>query len=1315
MGDYYIELVFDAVDRIDIGRGCYILYNNHRFEIMNNVIPDDTNQGGLRYTLRFESQQSQMKRCNVFWREGDNLEVSFALTSDISTFGQLIIDNVNAFLGGSTFSLGSVPSGAEMKTISFAGDSCWDAVATIAETFGVEWWTEEDGDNVRLCFGKLEVGESVEFKKGDIVSSIPSKKGDDANYGTRFYVFGSTKNLPEDYGSTVEGGITNNIVEKRLHLPNGMQYIDAWPNLAPEDIVEKTVFFEDVMPTNVETITEVYSGNAEVIPGTSHKVYDVVCANSPFTLDDVIEGETIQANFTSGSLNGQTFDLELTQTSGVFNKTFRIVPKILDKDSLTILPQGEMIPRAGDTFILLNVNLPKGRIDEAEQRLLEVGREYVKKNSSDTEIYDCPTNAVYCHKNDCNYVLGQRVTLVGDMFGNGRQSRIQGYEKKLYDEYQATYTVGDNSAYSRLASLEKSIRQANYSDRVGLEANIIRSKNDSTIPSDFNVYSALTSEEMFLSKRRGGIVKGHTNFEKGISMYGIPIVYDEETKTWVFEGNLVATRGIAAFSSLSTPVASIFEALPIDGTTIKRNPITNELYVDTNVVGGSGGGSLDEEQIEEYLKPYAKTADVASTYATKSSVNAISTQLNDFLSGSDTDAIINKWSELETFLAGLAETDNLATILSGKANKATTLAGYGITDAYTKSHIDSNFVTIGTKQQITGEKDFVGGFKVNGGLVEYNATLKAWVLNGDLLVTGGMAAFSNISGFNPSTITDAVLIDDRTIKRNSVGALYVASGSDDGGIDEAYLAEYLTANSYAKKSDINSALTDYATQSWVTGRGYITSSALEPYALKTAIPTSLKNPNALSWSGYSSGSYDGSTAQSITIPNNTNQLNNGAGFITSITSSMVTNALGYTPLSTGGGTITGAGANPLTINRTTLDAVGLLLRANNIIKGEFGWASASGTYIYNAPSGGLLGIKDDGTPYFKGNTLLHSGNYSDYALPKDSTAVAATTLKTSTGYMYARAFNVDKIVDIGADATFQGYSTYIDGMYIRFRYGSANATAMQIGTDGNVSIGGTTATEKLHVYGVAKATLLKSAQGYTLTSSAATYCGLIPNNIITGSGNATDFWLYNTTDIKYQAANHYFVGGNVAIGGTTASEKLHVNGKGLFADATNPWVALQRDGVNWYLQVVSTGLKLGRTSALGVLIDDSGNMVAPGGVTATNSSDERLKQNIRKFNASKVLMSLGGVYEYEYIDREVQKNPIYEGTHYGLIYQHVKGTKLDVMCHEREDGMGALNYIHPKFISLIAGATMDNITEVETLKREIRHLKQKVKQLENRA
>ena len=42
------------------------------------------------------------------------------------------------------------------------------------------------------------------------------------------------------------------------------------------------------------------------------------------------------------------------------------------------------------------------------------------------------------------------------------------------------------------------------------------------------------------------------------------------------------------------------------------------------------------------------------------------------------------------------------------------------------------------------------------------------------------------------------------------------------GLDEEELAQYLTANNYAKKTDITAALAGYATQDWVTQQGYAT-------------------------------------------------------------------------------------------------------------------------------------------------------------------------------------------------------------------------------------------------------------------------------------------------------------------------------------------------------------------------------------------------------------------------------------------------------------------------------------------------------------
>ena len=56
----------------------------------------------------------------------------------------------------------------------------------------------------------------------------------------------------------------------------------------------------------------------------------------------------------------------------------------------------------------------------------------------------------------------------------------------------------------------------------------------------------------------------------------------------------------------------------------------------------------------------------------------------------------------------------------------------------------------------------------------------------------------------------------------------MASG---GGLDESQLADYLTTNNYAKKSDIPS-LSGYATQAWVTGKGYLTSSSLHTLTIQ---------------------------------------------------------------------------------------------------------------------------------------------------------------------------------------------------------------------------------------------------------------------------------------------------------------------------------------------------------------------------------------------------------------------------------------------------------------------------------------------------
>ncbi|WP_444117882.1 hypothetical protein [Alistipes putredinis] len=542
MGDYYIELPFSLLTPLDFPLGSYITYKGRKFEIMSEVYPDfDNKTGGYKYTLQFQAQQNHMKNFICFWLGGDNPEAVFHNTTDLASFGALIVANMNKALGGNNWQMGSVnvEHPETNKLVSFNGDTCWDALSSIAETFDVEWWTEENGSIVTLHFGKLNFGTPETFKRGEVVKSIPAKKGDDSEYGTRFYVFGSTRNLTKEYGQSEQGGVTNHVSEVRLRLPDGQQYIDARPGLTKNEIKEVVVFFDDIYPKNTETVTSVETIDRTIIEGQTDKAYVMVCNDTPFLPSDVIEGETLGAHFTSGDLIGWDFELALIDDNGAnidpatwkpedgFNKKFEIIAQVeTSGESQQIIPNENMRPRGKDddrgpdTFVLTGVKLPQQRIDEAEQELLEVGTSYAAKHSSDTTVYDCETNPVYCTHNEKNYEAGQAVRLMGPQFGiDGRLSRIQGYEKKLYNEYIATYTIGDNTPYSRLGSIESDVKASLYSQRIGIAENgaaiYLITRYDNTFPTDTNAYSARRAIWEFANKQAPDTFKGRMTFNAG--------------------------------------------------------------------------------------------------------------------------------------------------------------------------------------------------------------------------------------------------------------------------------------------------------------------------------------------------------------------------------------------------------------------------------------------------------------------------------------------------------------------------------------------------------------------------------------------------------------------------------------------------------------------------------------------------------------------------------------------------------------------------------------------------------------------------------
>lgn len=538
MGDNYVSLPFSHDTYIDFAPGSYIIYNGLKFEIIDvdkNRPTRNATTGGWDYTLQFDDQERHMTRAIVFWLSQKPREAVFHDTTDLQSFGNLIVENMNAFVPAKNWRMRDLSDELKegTKLVSFNGDTCWNAVNTISETFDVEWWTEQSEGYIYLCFGKLEIGTEEDFVEGDVITSIPSRRGDDSNYGTRFYVFGSTRNLTEDYGQADQGGTTNHVSEIRLRLPGGQEYIDARPDMVWNDVVEKFVVFEDIYPKNTDTVTSVEKVKRQTDSGTEYEARVIYAKDTPFLPTDLIPGETLQAVITSGALSGRTFDIQLgaafddpdtwNPETNPFDRKFEIVADVeTTGEQEIIIPNDNLDIEPGDTFVLTGIKLPGARIGEAEQELLEAGTTWAQKNSKDTSVYDCPTNPVYCQLNDKSYELGQKVRLVNEaQFGSsGRSSRIQGYEKSLDNEYQATYTVGDNTAYSRLGEIEKDIQEAAYAERIGVTNGVgiylIRAKYDQTQPTDYNTYSAAAADEKFLSRKKNDTAEGIITFAKGI-------------------------------------------------------------------------------------------------------------------------------------------------------------------------------------------------------------------------------------------------------------------------------------------------------------------------------------------------------------------------------------------------------------------------------------------------------------------------------------------------------------------------------------------------------------------------------------------------------------------------------------------------------------------------------------------------------------------------------------------------------------------------------------------------------------------------------
>lgn len=529
MKEDYIMLKFSLENPIYFKLGSYVECNFGLFEVCDLQKPAfNTNTAGYDYELRLDAYYWKWKnKIFKYTPETTGQEASWNLTAPLDVQAGIVLRNLKAL--GYTYKgqdfVFSIDSTVENKSqlMSYDNINILDACFEMAKKWDCECWVTE---NI-IHFGRCESGDAVDFEIGKNVQEM-SQSESRSTYATRIYAFGSTKNIPSDYRPVDETVVVNGVVQKRLMLPEGTPYIDAYPDMTTEEAVEQVVIFDEVYPRRTGIMSDVttieVTDKVENEDGTTTEekwnAYRFRDTGVNFSEKYILPGQELRIRFASGLLNGLEFAVKFNPEGkpeiledGGWNPEAQLWEIVRNEDYGRPLPGDVLFPQDGDEYVLSGWDSTKitelGLVGAAEQELKEKTEKYAAKSKIDPSTYGCTmmSNDAYREDGIHNlYSIGQKVNLINKAyFENGRQSRVIGFEFNLdYSFDSPVYTVGETTAYSRIGELEEKVESLTlkgqtYTGGGGSGVYVIGS-HDSTPATDHNVYSALRSLIMFMRK-----------------------------------------------------------------------------------------------------------------------------------------------------------------------------------------------------------------------------------------------------------------------------------------------------------------------------------------------------------------------------------------------------------------------------------------------------------------------------------------------------------------------------------------------------------------------------------------------------------------------------------------------------------------------------------------------------------------------------------------------------------------------------------------------------------------------------------------------
>lgn len=520
MSEDYIVLKFSVEDPVYFKLGDYTDTELGLFELVDLYKPTlNDSTGAYDYELRLDAHYYKWKnKIFKFNPEVGGSEAGWKLTATLDVHLGVFLRNLSA-LGytykGTPFEVNIDSTVAKTsKLIVYDNTNLIDALTQMAETWECEWWVEDN----QIRFGRCEFGDPVDFVINENVERMPREESK-ATFATRVYAFGSTRNIPNDYRPVDESVVVNGIVQKRLMMPTGVSYVDAYPDMTTEEAVEDVVIFDDIYPRRTGTMSSVTpverTENVENEDGSTtqqkYTVYQFKDTGITFSKDYILPGEELRIVFQTGAMAGMDFAVTFNPDNlpekledGSWNPQAQLWEIVRNEDYGRMLPADTLIPANGDTYNLYGFDSTspvfEDMIKRAEEELEEKARDYVEKTKIDPNTYPCTMMSDYMY-NDGNvrtneFTVGARINLINPAyFENGRVSRVIGFEFDLDIPYfSPTFTIGETASYSRIGEIEDKVDELTYKGQVftGTGSGVyVIGTNDNTPPTNKNVYSAL--------------------------------------------------------------------------------------------------------------------------------------------------------------------------------------------------------------------------------------------------------------------------------------------------------------------------------------------------------------------------------------------------------------------------------------------------------------------------------------------------------------------------------------------------------------------------------------------------------------------------------------------------------------------------------------------------------------------------------------------------------------------------------------------------------------------------------------------------------